>query len=63
MFELALAFALGVACTLLALFLATMYRAPKKKQHLNYVNEENLIRIRRWKERRRETDETFRRRA
>ena len=28
-----------------------------------YVNEENVIRIRQWEERRRETDETFGRRA
>ena len=64
MVELALAFALGVACTFLAQFLVAVRRLnAREKPVMNYVNDENVIRIRRWEERRRETDETFGRRA
>ena len=64
MVELVLAFLLGVACTFLAQFLVAVRRLnAREKPVMNYVNEENVIRIRQWEERRRETDETFGRRA
>jgi hypothetical protein len=63
MVELVLAFALGVACTFLAQFLVVVRRLNAREKPMNIVDAENVIRIRRWEERRRETDETFGRRA
>lgn len=63
MVELVLAFLLGVACTFLAQFLVTVRRLNAREKPVNIVDAENVIRIRRWEERRRETDETFGRRA
>lgn len=63
MIELVLAFALGVAVTLIGQFLVAVRRLARQKQCLNYVNHENVVRIRQWEERRRETDETLGRRA
>lgn len=66
LFELSLAFALGVSCTLLVQVFIVAWRlsyvVPKEKP-VSVVDDENVIRIKRWEERRRETDETFGRRA
>jgi hypothetical protein len=61
MVDLALAFALGVAMTFLGQYLVVVRRLALQKPVI--VDDENVIRIRRWEERRRETDETLGRRA
>lgn len=64
--ELVLAFVLGSACTFLVQLFMIAWRLSyvvPKEPPLDIVDTENVIRIQRWKERRRETDETFGRRA
>jgi len=61
--ELFLSFLLGISFALLVQAVVAAWRLsyliPKEAPPVDIVDAENVIRIKRWKERRQETDKTF----